>query len=881
MILPRGIRRVVPWRRSRERIRADVDEEIAFHLEMRTRELIDQGSSATAARQQAEREFGNLSELRNDLMVSDAREDRKRRWLEAVQDAARDIRIAARGLARTRLFTGVAVATLGLGIGANTALFSVVDGVVLKPLPYTDAQRLVTASVGFLNAEFDLLRERSRSYDQLAAYRSGQGIGVAGIDEPVRVTGALASANLHATLGVAPVHGRGFAPEHERAGGEPVALLSHGLAAELFGEPAIAVGRTILVDGLTRTVIGVMAPSFAFPNLQTRIWLPLVLDPANAGAYWGVGGANLVGRLGPGATTEQARQELVALAAQLRLDNPLWTPREPYRADVTIEPLAERIIGSARATLLLLLGATAFVLLIACANVGNLYLVRIAARERDLAVRAALGGGTGQILRTVVLEGVVLAVCGGVLGLALAFVGLRALLPFLPADTPRLEQVALDARVLAFALLATLLAALLFSMLPVVRLLGGGLRGALQEGGRGAGESRRMRRVSRAVVVGEMALAVVLLLGATLLVRSLAALQAVDPGFSSEGVTAARVSAASRQLPSADAMRAFYARVMERITAAPGVRAAAVTGQLPFDGEFSGTAAAVEHVTTDPNELPTFKFRPVSPDYFRVLEMPLLAGRAFTEADRADALPVAIIDQTAAERFWPGESPLGRRVGRPWMNEWLTIVGVVPSVRSNDLTVDTDPAIYVPFAQQPQDAATLAIRSERSTGELAEIIRSAVRAAHPDVPVSNVRALGALVHDSVSDTRAVTLLLSGFAAVALVLGALGMYGVLAFSVQRRARELGVRLALGARPGEVRSLVLREGALLVGAGIALGVPLALAVGRTLRGLLYGVGTTDMVSLIAAPAMLGLVGLFAAFLPARRASRVDPATTLRGD
>jgi predicted permease len=882
MSLPRGIRRLLTWpRRSRERTGADVDEEIAFHLEMRIRALMKQGSSPGAARQQAEREFGDIAEVREDLMASDVREERRRRWSEVAYDAAQDVRIAARGLVRTPLFTVVAVATLGLGIGANAALFSLVDGVVLKPLPYPEPDRLVTSSQAFLNAEFDLLRERSRTYDQLAAHRSGIRMGIAGNGEPVQVTGALASANLLATLDVSPVLGRWFSPAEERAGGDPVAVLSHGFAAELFGDPASAIGSPILVDGLARTVVGVMAPSFAFPASQTRVWLPLTLDPADVGTYWGLGGARVVGRLRPSATADRARQKVVALAAQLRLENPLWTPSEPYRADVRIEPLADRIIGNARTPLFLLLAATAFVLLIACANVGNLYFVRIAARERDFAVRAALGGGWGHILRTIVLESLVLAAFGGLLGLAFAYIGLGAVLPFLPAETPRLEQVAIDGRVLGFALLVTLTATLLFSLLPAARTLGGGLRNALREGGRGAGESRRMRRVSRAVVIVEVALAVVLLLGATLLLRSLEALHRIDPGFRGEGVTAARVSAASRQLPSDATRRAFYARVTERIIAAPGVHAAAVAGDLPFDGGRTTTAAAVEHVTTDPNDLPLFEFRPVSPGYFRVLDMPLLAGRAFTAADHADAVAVAIVDENAVERFWPGEDPLGRRVGRPWMNEWLTVVGVVPAVKSRDLTADAEPTIYVPFAQHPQAAATLAVLADRSAGELAAIIRAAVREADPAVPVSNVRTLDALVRDSVSDSRAVTLLLLAFAAIALLLGALGIYGVLAFSVQHRARELGVRLALGARPGEVRALVLREGAGLVAVGTLLGVPLALLLGRSLRGLLYGVGTTDAVSLVAAPVVLGLVGLLAAFLPALRASHLDPATTLRGD
>ncbi|MGH7574285.1 MAG: ADOP family duplicated permease [Longimicrobiales bacterium] len=874
-----AIRRFLAWpRRDHTRIRAEVDEEIAFHLEMRAHELIEQGRSAEAAGEQAEREFGDLIEARKDLMASDVREHRRRRWSDAASDAVRDVRLAARGLARAPLFTAVAVSTLGLGVGANTALFSLVDGVLLKPLPYREPERLVAFSETFLNAEFALVRERARSYGGLAAYVEGRELAIAGAGDPVQVTGAFASANLLDVLGATPALGRGFAAEHEGLGGDPVALLSHGLATDLFGDAASAVGRTIRVDGLARTVISVMPPAFAFPTSQTRIWLPLTLDPADVGGFWGLGGARMVGRLQPTATVELARRELVALAAQLRLENPLWTPNPPYRADVTVDRLADRIVGDARTPLLLLLGATAFVLLIACANVGNLYVVRIAARERDFAVRAALGGGRGRILRTMALEVIVLAACGGGAGLLLAYLGLGALLPFLPADIPRLDQVAMDGRVLGFAAASAFVAAMLFSFLPVTRLLGGTPRSALQEGGRGTGESRRMRQATRAVVVAEVALAVVLLLGATLLARSLAVLYAIDPGFRPEGVTAARISAAPRHLPSDAARRTFYARIMDRIAASPGVNDVAVGVNLMFDHSRT-IAAAVEHVTTDADELPTFNFRPISPNFFRVLEIPLLAGRAFTAADRADAPPVAIVDEIAARRFWPGEDPVGKRVGRPWMNEWLTIVGVVGAVKNGDLTAEPLPSIYVPFAQDPGESSTLAIRADRSAGDLAAIVRSAVQEANPEIPVSDVRSLEGLVRGSVSDSRAVTWLLSAFAGLALLLGGLGIYGVLASSVQHRSREIGVRLALGARPSQVRALVLRDGAMLVLLGIGLGVPSALLLGRALQGLLYGVGTSDAVSLIIAPAVLGAAGLLAAFLPALRASRVDPATTLR--
>jgi putative ABC transport system permease protein len=513
--------------------------------------------------------------------------------------------------------------------------------------------------------------------------------------------------------------------------------------------------------------------------------------------------------------------------------------------------------------------------------VANLFLVRMIGREHDLAVRAALGGGRGTILRGVALESVLLAVAGGVLGVLLGAALLRGLLPLLPPDTPRLDAVAMDGRVLLFAAAASLFAALIFSVLPALRLSGMRFHGTLRSGARSAGDGRTSRRLSRLVVAGEVALAVVLLLGSTLLLRSLLELQAVDPGFRTTGVVAARVLPAERMLPNAAARLSFHDRVLADVATRPGIEAAALTGQLPFDGELSLTAAAVEHVTTDPNELPVFEFRAVTPGYFALMGMPLLTGRGFDERDRIGSEPVAIIDEAAAARFRPGESPLGKRIGRPWLNEWLTVVGVVPTVRNNELAGETGIALYVPFAQQPRAAATLVVRSGLPIGSVADAIRSAVHGADPNVPVGQVRSVDALVRESVSGPRAIALLLSAFAAIALVLGALGIYGVLAYSVQQRAREMGVRLALGSTTREVRMLVLRDGALLVAGGLALGVPLALALGRVMRGMLYGVSTTDPVSLIVAPAVLAVVGLAAAYVPALRASRVEPALTLRGE
>lgn len=876
------MKRTFQWRRrDRRTIAQDVDSEIAFHIDMRVEELESCGVGPVEARRQANREFGDIGIARADLIADDARAARRRTLTDTLVDIGRDARIAVRGLLRTPLFFFVVVSTLAIGIGATTALFSVVDGVLLRPLPYADPDRLVAVAPdhNFLRAEYEMAREGTRAYESLAGYRAGVGFSVAGAGEPTRLIGAVASVNLFDVLGIRPTFGRGFAADDERPGAEPVVVLSDGLWRERFGGERDVLGRTISIDGVPHTVVGVMPRRFGFPSADTRFWVPMPMDPADVGSHWGTGGVRALGRLAPSATPELARQELVALAAEMRLANPLWTPNEPYKADLTVVPLAERVTGDAGGTLLLLLGATGFVLLIACANVANLYTVRLLGRERDLAVRAALGGGRLHIVRAILSESVVIALAGGVLGFALGYIFLGVLIPLLPPETPRLEQIALDGRVLGFAVAITTATALLCSLLPLLRMSASRLHKTIREGGRGAGEGRALRRVSHGVVIAEVALAVALLLGASLLVRSVGALLAIDPGFHTEGVVAGRVSPPAPLLPDPDARTAFYDRLLERLAAGPGMTAVALAGQLPFDGESSQTAAAVEHVTDDPNELPVFDFRAVSPALFDALGMPVVEGRAFTDGDRQGALPVAIVDQAAAERFWPGESPLGRRIGRPWMGEWLTVVGVVPTIRNNDLLAEPVPAFYVPFAQQPTVAVTVVVRGEGPAAASAGMLRTAVRAIDPTVPVTNVRSLDALVRESVAGSRAVARLLSAFAAIALVLGALGVYGVLAYSVRRRERDLSVRLALGATPAEVLRLVLREGAKLIVAGVALGVPAAVILASLIRSVLYGVEPTDPVSLIVAPLLLAASGLLAAYLPSRRASRVQPAEALR--
>ncbi len=797
-----------------------------------------------------------------------------------MQTLLQDLRFALRTLLRSPAFAGVATLTLALGIGAVATLFSVVDGVLLRPLPFREPDRLVAVSPALLRGEYVLARDRSRSFAELGGYQAGVGFGLSGGGEPERVTGAYASTNLFAALGAEPLLGRGFAAGEDQPGRGGVVVLGHGLWRRRFGADPAVVGRTVTLDGQPRTVVGVMPAEFRFPSAETELWVPVSLDPAPhaVGALWGMGGFQAVGRLAPGATPRQALAELGALARAMRAENPLWTPPEPYRADAAVVPLRDAVVGEVRPTLLVLLAAVGFVLLIACANVANLLLARGLGRGREMALRSALGAGRGRLVRQLLTESLVLALAGGAAGLLLATWGLRWLVAALPADTPRLAEVALDGRVTALALGATLLTGVAAGLFPAWRVTRSELQGPLREGA-GAGGGRR--RLSGVLVAAEIGLAMVLVVGAGLLIRSVRALVAVDPGFRTERVVSARIDPPESLYGDPARQRAFYAEVLGRVQALPGVGAAGLTSQLPLGGEPSPWATAVEGVTLDPNALPMFDRRAVTPEYLRTLGVRLVRGRAFTAADREGAPPVALVDEAAARRFWPGEDPVGKRIGHPWANDWMTVVGVVAEVRSAGLAGEQNPAYYAPFAQKPGAGMTLVARTTSSPEALAGSLRAVVAGVDPQVPVSRVRAMDEWIAESVARPRLTAVLLGAFAGLALLLGAVGVYGVIAYTVGERTREIGLRIALGAGVGDVVGMVLRQGALLAAAGIGAGLLASLAATRALAGLLYGVTATDPLTFAVVPAVLAAAALLATWLPARRASRVDPMTALRGD
>ncbi len=793
-----------------------------------------------------------------------------------------DLRYATRTLLKSPGFTIVAVLTLALGIGANSAIFSVVNAVLLRPLPYAEPDRLVAASPGLMLGEYLLARTEPQSFQQVALYRPDVGLNLSHGGNPERLTGAYASTNLFATLGVQPLLGRTPVPGEDQPGQAQVVVLSHGLWQQRFGADPGVIGREIRIDGEPRVVIGVMRPGFHFPSAGTQLWIPFVLDPGAVVALWGGGGGQVVARLKPGVTHAQAQAEMRALGPRFREANRLWTPDEDYRSDTQVVPLREHMVGDVRTRLLVVLGAVGCVLLIACANVTNLLLARASARQREVALRTALGAGRGRLVRQLLTESVLLAAVSGVVGLLLAYWGVNLLVASLPADTPRLAEIGINGWVLAFTLGISLLTGLIFGLFPALRASRPDLQASLKASGRAAGIGSRERRLSSVLVASEVALAVVLVIGAGLLVRSFWELLQVDPGFRAGNAVSARITPPDVRYGDAAQQRSFYRELLQRVEALPGVRSAEAVNELPLVGGVASFAFEVEGVPYVTGAAPTAGDRKVTPGYVRAMAIPLLQGRALTEADREGAPEVALVNQTMAREFWPGESPVGKRF-KPvwWRDKWLTVVGVVGDVKHDGLASEARPEIYRPFVQEPTSAMTLVVHTTSSPRALATNLRAAVAAVDPEVPISDIRTADQLISASVAIPRFTMLLLAGFAAVALLLGAVGIYGVISYAVSRRTQEIGVRMALGARAGDVLGMVVRQGVGVALIGTVIGLVAAFAATRVLASLLFGVSTTDPLIFAAVPLLLVGVALLASYLPARRAARVDPMIALRAE
>lgn len=829
--------------------------------------------------------LGRLEKIRETIRTRPGRSRRGGAGGSRVGSLLHDLRHAWRSLRHHPGFAFLAVVTLALGIGASTLIFSVVDHVVVRPLPYAEPDRLVAIWPEFslLRGEVDILQRHASTLEGVVAYHPVTGFNLQRRDGSSRIRGAMVSPGLLSTLGVEPALGRGFAPEEARAGEDAVALLSWELWRGEYGGDPDVVGSDILLDGRAHRIVGVLSPGFAFPQAGQRVLVPLVMDPADPGTFWGWGGQSAIGRLAPGATARAARAEALELAQSMRQANPLWTPPEDFRDGATVVPLRDALVGGVEDTLLVLMGAVGLVLLVACSNVANLFLARGLSRSREVAVRAALGAGRGRLVREQLVESLLVAVVGCAVALGAAVLALERLVALLPPDVPRAAEISLDVRVAAVGVVAAVLAGALAGLLPALRASGTDPAAVLDGGGRGtSGPGRRRRRLARALVVGQVAAAVVLITGAGLLLRTLGELTAVDPGFRTEDVTTARLTLAGERYEAPGAADRFFERVLEKVRGLGGVEAAALGSHVPFGPGSGGMATFIENVTDDPNSLPVLTRPRISPGYFETMGIPLMEGRDFRADDDGDAPLVAIVDATAAERFWPGESPLGKRIRFPWQGApWLEVIGVVGGVADENLAQERVATFYVPMAQVPMLEANLVVRSSADPAAVAARVREIVREVDSTVPVSGVAPMERLVAGSMARPRWTAAVLALFAAATLLLGCIGVYGVVAGSVRERVGEFGVRMALGAAPDRIRRGVLLDGARLVLPGAALGLAAALPLGRLLEGLLYGVTPVDPATLLAVPLILILAGILASYLPALRATRVDPVRAIRAE
>jgi predicted permease len=891
MKLGAGIRRLLRQPAGARAIEREVDDELTFHLETRIDVLVSNGMTRQAAEAQARREFGDLRAAHDEIAAIDrGRVGRERRadWREALMQ---DVRFAARALLGRPSFLIVASITLGLGIGANAAIFSVVDAALLKPLPYARPDRLVSVwpDGAMMPGVFVEVRNGTRTIDPIAGYSGGSAVSMTGASEPARLVMSEVTSRFFDVLGTRAELGRTFLDGEDQPGRDRVAVLGHALWQQRFGGDPGVVGRAVVVDGVPRTVVGVMPAGFRFPSPAIDFWVPVSLDPsrANVGRYWGTSHLNVIGRLRPGVSAAQAQQEIAVLVDRSRSSFP-WRMPDEWGKGVTVIPLERKVVGDVGPMLVVLFGAVAVVLLIACVNVANLLLGRAAAREREIAIRASLGAGRGRIVRQLLTESVMLGLVGGALGLVVAAVGVRGLLLLVPEGMPRVTEVAIDARVLAFTMLTALATGLGFGLAPALRASRPTLQAVLGAT-RNAGGTLARRRLSELLVVGQIALGVVLVAGAGLLIKSFWRLHQVELGFRPEQVIAADVPIPAFPSDSTARGRAFFDRVLEEVRAIPGVRSAAVASVLPFGGVGSmqsSFAADIEaHPVPPGGSVPMLVRTVVSEDYFRTMGIPLLRGRALGAADRDSVPAVALVDELTARRMWPNADPVGQRFRPVWVKPWITVVGVVGTVKRDSLSSAGEVSVYLPAGVASgfnfPTQMTLVVRTDGDVATLATRLRAAVASVDPSVPVKSVRPLDDLVSNSAARARFTMLLLATFAAVALVLGAVGVYGVVAYAVARRTREIGVRMALGARATDVLAMVLREGGTLTAIGVALGIAGALVTSRVLAGFLFGVTPTDLAVFVSVPAVLGIVALGACVIPARRAARVDPVTALRSE
>ncbi len=805
-------------------------------------------------------------------------------------EIGQDLRFGLRMLAKNPGFTAIAVLALALGIGANSAIFSVVNSILLRPLPYKNPDQLVmvwenATHLGFPKntpsaANFLDWRQQNSVFSGMAAF-AHQSFNLTGLGEPERLDGRRVSANLFDLLGVKPIIGRSFVPAEDQPGTK-VALLNESLWKSRFGSDPSVIGRAIALNGESYTVVGVLPRSVqlpAFGNWHDQVWVPLAFDAEEA-ASRGNHYLEVIARLKSGATLERARTEMETIAARLAQQY----PEENTRIGAVVNSLHEEIVGNMKPALLILLGAVAFVLLIACANVANLLLARAAVRQKEIALRLALGADRVRLTKQLLVESVLLSLLGGAVGLAVSAVALRVLTHFIPQDLAHAEAIAIDGKVLLFTVLVAVVTGVLFGLAPATQASHFNPNDTLKEGGRDSGAGARGKRLRSALVIAEVAVSFILLIGAGLLVNSFMHLRNLDPGFRADHLLGLNVDLSEIKYPDNATRVAFFDEVVRGVKALPGVKSVAVAGNLPLTYNGDSMPIGVEGIPDPPpDQRPDVIFRAIGPGYFETMGIPLLRGRDFTEQDNLNSALAVIVSEKTAQHYWPKGDAIGKRLKNSSTTSdapWRTVIGVVKDVRQNDFVAEPKMQMYFTYRQlQFLMPNALVVRTAVDPLSLSSAVRNAVWAADKDQPVSNINSMDNIIARAVARQRFSMLLLAIFAGLALVLAAVGIYGVMSYSVAQQTREIGIRMALGAQRSDVLRMTVLQGLRLVGFGLIVGLAGALLLTRLMASLLFGISATDPVTFLGISIVLLAVALFASFIPALRATRVDPMVALR--
>lgn len=890
MSLTPGWRRLFRLSLGPRSVERDVDDELAFHLAMREEKLRRLGHAPELAEAQARERFGDPVKVRDELITIDRRYAREASIMEWLESVWSDFRYALRTLRRMPAFTAVATITLALGIGATSAMFTLVNSILLRPLPYPQADRLVKLIQSYPEKGLDtwgvsqenivMYRDRATDFEAFAGYRAGN-ITMTGRHDPERLWVLRTTADFFKTIGVSPVIGRAYTREEDAPGKNDVAILSYGLWQTRFAGSASVLGTTVDLDGKPTRIIGVMPQGFGFPRPDIRMWLPMGLDPSRRHGWINSG----IGRLKPGVSAAHAERQTTAIMQD-------WARRSPELIGVTsigpektkmqtlVVPMSEALTGKVARPLTVLLAAVSLILLIATANVATLLSSRAAARQREIGLRTALGATSGRVLRQLLTESLALALLGALAGVGLAVAGVRAFTHSGLVTLPRIDEVTVDGRVLAFTLGVSVVSGLLFGLLPALHSRRSPVTSDLSAGQRESSH-RSTRRVNSALVVTQLSLSLMLLVAAGLVLKSFQRLTHTDMGFRAEGVTSIALRLPPR-INNAAASNAFVSTVLQQVRAVPGVKSVSLAWSLPFEGAANVDGFLIDGRPVPPsgNEDQTTQTG-VTPGHFATIGIPLLYGRDFTMADDTTSVPVAIVDEAIAKRYWKGADALGKRIRVTGDTTWLTIVGVVGSVHDYDAAAVPQPHLYVSLLQSGGNSLSLAVRSAGDPTAVVAGIRRAIGAVEPSIPLDGVKSLSSVVDQSLATRRLTQILLTAFAVLAVTLAGVGIYGVMSLQVANRNREFGIRLAVGAEPRALVRLVLGEGMILAALGVGFGVAGGLVATRFIGSLLYDVSPNDPIVFASLSLMLGAIAAASCYLPARRAAKSDPLTVLRAD